>query len=208
MILFFLFIDLFIDLFIYLFIYLLFQMIGLVEKIFTLCAALTCVYALPIGVLEFHMDQQEHDKVDWYERDNALEQIRKKSERNYDIRNSGRCPTEIKTGGPDVPINERSTCPWYYHVEHDGNRYPTDLLIAVSNCTTCIGSNGDNLCQPITRDITVFVQTVEPSGNVTFVPEVKRIPVGFTCASRIMQPNAATTAAPANLPFTFARRRK
>ena len=183
---------------------------GLLQKALSiLLAAAAAVQAYPAGVVEFAMRKPDHDQVNWYGKDTNLEQIREESERNFDSRNHGKCPTEMKTGS-NLPVNEKSTCPWYYEVSHDGTRYPPDILIAKSNCTTCIGNNGDFQCHPVVRTIQVLYEKTEDSGYVTYEARDISIPIGFTCGSRDMAANVVTTPAPATtmkLPFTFARRK-
>ena len=97
------------------------------------------------------------------------------------------CPTEVRNGA-DLPVNERSTCPWYYEVNRDTNRYPEVILNAVTPCTSsCIGRDETYQCYPITRNIQVlkFKQDYNSTYRIYEANDID-ITVGFTCASRRM----------------------
>lgn len=144
------------------------------------------------NTFEFSMRKTNHDEIDWYAKDTTLDSIREKSERS--LGNLEQCPSAVKTG-TNLPVNEVSTCPWYYSVDHSPNRYPADILIAKTPCTTCIGSNGDTLCHPITRSIQILKEKETMSGDVNYEAEDIEIPVGYTCGSRNMVDNVPQTAA-------------
>ena len=106
------------------------------------------------------------------------------SEDSLDARS---CPTEVRNGAY-LPVNERSTCPWYYEVNRDTNRYPEVILNAVTPCTSsCIGRDDTYQCYPITRNIQVFKFKQDyNSTHRIYEPSDIDITVGFTCASRRM----------------------
>lgn len=106
-----------------------------------------------------------------------------------------RCPATVFTGIND-PSEKRSTCPWYYAIDHDPNRFPPTVLKAQSACTECIDSNGNYQCVGITRPMSVLKKSAskDSNGNSIWFEDEIRITVGFTCAGRRFADNAATSA--------------
>lgn len=105
------------------------------------------------------------------------------------------CPSEVFTGINDPP-QKRSTCPWYYAIDHDPNRFPPTLLKAQPACTECIGSNGNYQCVGIARPMSVLKKSAskDSNGNSIWFQDEIRLTVGFTCAGRRFADNAATSA--------------
>ena len=183
------------------------------KAVFGLMALVLLAYSHPVrekrnvNVVEFFMKKTKHDQINWYGTDQSVDQIRESSERAFGY--LAQCPATVKTDAT-LPVSAKSTCPWYYEVSHKPNRYPANILNAVTPCTEkCIGGNGDLQCLPVTRTIEVLNEKEEVSGEVRYETEEIEITVGFTCGARYMVKNvpAATTAAPpANEPIWDARK--
>lgn len=103
------------------------------------------------------------------------------------------CPATVSTDKTDSTA-KRSTCPWYYVIDHDPNRFPTTMLKAQTPCQVCIGSTGQYQCVGITHTVTVLMKSasLDLNGNSTWIADEKTITVGFTCAGRKFTDNSAT----------------
>lgn len=103
------------------------------------------------------------------------------------------CPATVFTDKSDSTA-KRSTCPWYYVIDHDPNRFPTTMLKAQTPCQVCIGSTGQHQCVGITHSVTVLMKSdiLDSNGNSTWIADEKTITVGFTCAGRKFTDNSAT----------------
>ena len=183
---------------------------GLLKKaLFGLMALASLAYSHPVrekrntNIVEFYMKKPKHDQINWYGTDQSLDQIREASERAFGY--LAQCPATVKTDAT-LPVSAKSTCPWYYEVSHKPNRYPANILNAVTPCTDkCIGGNDGLQCLPVTRTIKVFNEKEEALGEIRYESEEIEITVGFSCGARYMVENvpaATTTAAPpANKPI-------
>ena len=83
--------------------------------------------------------------------------IASKSKKERDVRVY---PSKVAEG-IDVPVYERSTCPWYYEIEHDATRYPPTILRAKKLCPRCIGNEAME-CVHITQTRTLNIK----NGNI------------------------------------------
>ena len=104
------------------------------------------------------------------------------------------CNAGVSSGIND-PIHKRSTCPWYYEVDHDATRFPTTKLRAVRACDTCIGSGNTFQCIAITQNETVLRKStqLDVNNNFVWVESEETVTVGFTCAGRKFAENIANT---------------
>ena len=175
--------------------------------------ALTVVaYSSPVrekrssSTVEFFMKKALHDQINWYGTDQSLDTIRETSERAFGYLPT--CPATVKTD-PNLPVSAKSTCPWYYKVDHNPNRYPANILYAVTPCNvTCIGGNDDLQCLPVVRTIETMTEKGNESGSIRYETTEEQITVGFTCGARYMAENpgkATTTSAPVEEPIWDAR---
>ena len=185
---------------------------GLLKKAVSVLVMLASLaYSHPVrekrssNTVEFFMKKTLHDQINWYGTDQSLDSIREKSERAFGY--LGQCPATVKTGA-DLPVSAKSTCPWYYKVDHNPNRYPANILYAVTPCTdTCIGGNDNLQCLPVVRTVETMIESGEDTGNIKYETKEEQITVGFTCGARYMAENvpATTASPPADEPIWDAR---
>jgi len=89
------------------------------------------------------------------------------------------CPTELpKTGDQE----QRSTCPWYYVINHDENRFPADIAEARCRCERCIGGHTVNQCERVFYHQRVLKRKGEKDGMYRWEPAWEKIATGCTCA--------------------------
>ena len=93
------------------------------------------------------------------------------------------CPTSLPKSGN---LQDRSTCPWYYVINHDQLRYPRDLAEARCRCSDkCVGDkSGLNLCHPVYYNFRVLRATACVNGLWQFEADWEYLSVGCTCAGR------------------------
>ena len=148
------------------------------------------VYTFPTsntGVVEFFMSRSNRTALHTYGLREAFDIVFKSKNCFGDLKS---CPTEVKNG-TELLVNERSTCPWYYEVNRDPERYPEIILNAVTPCTnSCIGRDDNFQCYPVTRKIQVlkFKEEFNAAYRI-YLPNEIAITVGFTCGSRRMAVN-------------------
>ena len=116
------------------------------------------------------------------------------------------CPGSLRTNG-DAPIQERSTCPYYYVISHDPLRYPVAIAEARCKCMYCFDdSTGDNLCEAVYFPKTVLRQQGCVNGTYVYHPETYYVQNACVCAKRRFAvaegENSVTTTTAAT--FTFA----
>lgn len=84
-------------------------------------------------------------------------------------------------------VKDRSLCPWTYKINRDVNRIPSLISEARCCCTTCFGSHGDDVCEPIYVTKRVFIRTsniCNANGEYQYTPAHHNFVVGCTCAKR------------------------
>jgi len=82
-----------------------------------------------------------------------------------------------------IPVAVRSSCPWYYKIDHDMNRFPATILKAVLRCnTTCRESGPQFTCETVNRHIKVLQKTIAVEGHVKYIQNKIPVPVGFSCS--------------------------
>ena len=189
--------------------------VGLLKNVVSVLLAISAVvYGSPVrakrssDTVEFFMKKTLYDQINWHSicTDQILDAIRQSSERAFG--NPSKCPAKIKTDR-SLPDSARSTCPWYYEVDHNPSRYPANILKAVTPCTdTCIGGTDYHQCLPVVRTIETLTKKGDESGSIKFETMEEPITVGFTCGARYMAENpgkSTTTSAPVEEPIWDAR---
>lgn len=156
-------------------------------------------------VFEFSMRSDIHNRVDWERVNRTLafeseESMKALGSKNGEIPG---CPASVFTGAHD-PVEKRSTCPWFYKVNHEPGRFPNSILMAHPACMTCIGSGGNYVCAPVTRSITVLMKSasLDSNGNSIWVEDETKIMVGYTCSGRKFLESSAPSAFPDSMPGT------
>ena len=136
------------------------------------------------NTVEFFMTEAQY-QINRNATEQSLDTIRESSQRAFGYLPT--CPSELKTD-PNLPVNAKSTCPWYYEVDHNTSRYPAVILKAVTPCTdTCIYGNDDLQCLPVVRTIkTMTERGHDVSGDIKYETTEEPITVGFTCGARYM----------------------
>ena len=144
------------------------------------------------------MRQSDRTAVHTYGLQDAYDAVFESEDSFGDLKS---CPTEVKKGA-DLPVNERSTCPWYYEVNRGPDRYPEVILNAVTPCTnSCIGRDDNFQCYPVTRKIQVLIFKGKYNSTYRiYEPNDIDITIGYTCGSRKMANNIT----PPSITPTFA----
>lgn len=95
------------------------------------------------------------------------------------------CPTSM-SNTDSAPIEERSTCPYYYAISHDPLRYPVVIAEARCKCMKCFDdSTGDNLCEAVYFPKTVLRRQKECiNGIYYYKPETYYVQNACVCAKR------------------------
>ena len=90
------------------------------------------------------------------------------------------------TPDDDAPVQERSTCPYYYVISHDPLRYPVAIAEARCKCMYCLDdSTGDNLCEAVYFPKTVLRrQGGCVNGTYVYQPEMYYVQNACVCAKR------------------------
>ncbi|KAL4224374.1 Interleukin-17 [Mactra antiquata] len=143
------------------------------------------------NVAEFTMNSETHHGLNW-DHDRGLQEQASASQAAFDTSECDQLQVSTKESDP---IYKRSTCPWYYKVDHDVNRFPAYMLKAVPLCVhRCLGDgNEDKECSPILKDIVVLTKNgLDASNNTLWKETIERQPVGFTCTGRKIGDNVAT----------------
>ena len=164
--------------------------------------AAVVVYSSPVresrssNTVEFFMTEDQHDQVNWYGTDQSLESTRDSSEKAFG--DTSKCPETVKTD-PNLPVSAKSTCPWYYKVDHNPNRYPANILYAVTPCNAaCIDGSDELQCLPVVRTIEVMIEKGhDESGNIIYETMEAENTVAWTCGARYMAENIQVTTASA-----------
>eukprot|EP00058_Branchiostoma_floridae_P020860 XP_002606350.1 hypothetical protein BRAFLDRAFT_67593 [Branchiostoma floridae] len=96
------------------------------------------------------------------------------------------CPENRTTDSPNLPLNERSVCPWSYYIDHDPNRVPHDIAQAKCRCTACLDpvtkkQNYNYACVPVTIQKLVYRRKKKKSGGYRYREEWQGVTVGCTC---------------------------
>ena len=150
------------------------------------------------GTMEFSMGSDADSTIPWQTVNETVNQLSFKSKLALGS-TTGEvpvvdCNAGVSSGIKD-PIYKRSTCPWYYEVNHDATRFPTTKLRAVPVCDTCIGSGNTFQCIAITQNETVLRRSpqLDVNNNFIWVESEETVTVGFTCAGRKFSDNVANT---------------
>lgn len=95
------------------------------------------------------------------------------------------CPISM-ADSDNAPIEERSTCPYYYVISNDLFRYPVAIAEARCKCMYCFDdSTGDNLCEPVYFPKTILRRQKEClNGMYQYQPETYYVQNGCVCAKR------------------------
>ena len=100
------------------------------------------------------------------------------------------CPTELPNAG-DQEL--RATCPWYYVINHDENRFPADIAEARCRCERCVHGQSVNQCERVYYNHRVLRRIGETEGVYRWVPTWEKISTGCTCAVPITIPASSPT---------------
>ena len=98
------------------------------------------------------------------------------------------CPDSSSHGVEAVAVNRRSSCPWYTVLNHDSNRFPTDIVEAVCHHSKSCNhklSQKESACEPIFFQVPVLVRCNFPNkkSKKFYAPSTQKIAVGCTCAT-------------------------
>nr|WAS30730.1 interleukin 17D-like protein [Tegillarca granosa] len=93
------------------------------------------------------------------------------------------------------PVSIRSTCPFYYQRNIDGNRVPSVLMQATCACRSCIEGDSTMACKEIYIYTTVLRRDRScGNGSYNYIPVREPLSVGCTCTRngviRPQQPGA------------------
>ena len=102
------------------------------------------------------------------------------------------CPTELPTSGDQ---EQRATCPWYYVINHDEDRFPADIAEARCRCERCVNGQSGNQCERVYYNHRVLRRVGETEGMYRWVPAWEKISTGCTCTVPITLP-ASSPAGP------------
>ena len=96
------------------------------------------------------------------------------------------CPNRISRGRM-LDISQRSTCPYYYRVNIDVNRYPSRITEAKCSCVSCLNAKGDSTlgCEEVKYFIRVLRRTGCVNGVYVYTPKIETLNVGCTCAGKV-----------------------
>jgi hypothetical protein len=98
------------------------------------------------------------------------------------------CP-EMLASGIDSPLEDRSTCPFYYVISHDPRRFPAAIAQARCKCRSCLdvaGGKSANVCEPFYYPMKVLMKTGCVDGVYQYEDATIQIQVGCMCAHRRM----------------------
>jgi len=81
----------------------------------------------------------------------------------------------------DIAI--RSTCPWYYIIDHDTNRFPATILNAVLHSNTACTNLGPHFdCEKVYTNTTILQTVYFNNQHVKYMERKIIIPLGFACS--------------------------
>jgi len=89
------------------------------------------------------------------------------------------------TGGQDMPLNQRSLCPWTLELgpRSDGDTFPSAIAEARCLCRRCQMAGSTHQCRPVHQPMTVLRKTREcdEMNRIVYVPVRYLVAVGCTC---------------------------
>ena len=97
----------------------------------------------------------------------------------------GETACQINTG--DHKMQSRTLCPWHEVINHDGSRYPRDIVESRCNCSpvrSCVQISGS--CQPVLYNMRVLRRTGCVQGLYRYLPDWYQLTVGCTCMVPMM----------------------
>lgn len=105
---------------------------------------------------------------------------------------NGVCP--LKYPKDDIPLNLRSSCPWFPVEDVDNSRYPSVLYTAKTHCTSgCIGTNGHQRCESLYRTLKVLSRDGCANGVYQYRTVDVSVSIAYICAQqREVQQNEDT----------------
>ena len=74
-------------------------------------------------------------------------------------------------------VQSRSLCPWYQVINHDVERYPVDMMEAVTSCDSGCGGQLSGRCQAVYYNMRVLRR----SGQCEWTPGWQRLTTEYTC---------------------------
>ena len=77
-------------------------------------------------------------------------------------------------------LKDRSYCPWYYVINHSGDRYPRDIAEARCRCQYGAGLGGETACEQVKYFIRVLRKTGCTNGTYDYTNGWQSVAVGCT----------------------------